>query len=51
MKISVLKVIGLVFLLAEELTKAAKDGQVTAEEGLAIIVKLCEALEIKFLNE
>jgi len=51
MKIGVLKVIGVVFLLAEELTKAAKDGEITAEEGLAIIAKLCESLDITFLKQ
>ncbi|SDO03920.1 hypothetical protein SAMN04488516_11726 [Desulfonauticus submarinus] len=47
MKIGFFSVLGLIGVLAEELTKAASDGKITASEGLHIVEKVCEQLGIK----
>jgi hypothetical protein len=51
MKIGFFKVLGLVGMLAEELTAAAVDGKITVDEALRIVGKICEALGIEFITE
>jgi hypothetical protein len=51
MKVSFFKVLGLVGMLAEELSAAAVDGKVTVDEALRIVGKICEALGIEFIAE
>ena len=46
-KVSFFSVLGLIGMLAEELTKAASDGKITASEGLKIMEKVCDQLGIK----
>jgi len=46
MHIGFFKVIGLIGLLANELTTAAMDGKITAREALSIMEKICAALGI-----
>ena len=46
MHIGFFKVLGLVGLLAQELTLAATDGKITAREALRIMEKVCDALGI-----
>jgi len=51
MKIGFFKVLGLVGMLAEELTAAAVDGKVTVKEALRIVERICDALGIEFVAE
>jgi len=46
MTIGFFKVIGLIGLLANELTAAAVDGKITAREAISIMEKICAALGI-----
>lgn len=48
MRISFFRVLGLIGLLAEELTKAAEDNRITVNEALHIIKRICETLGIDF---
>lgn len=47
MQINYFKVLGLVGLLASELTKAAEDGKITVDEAITIIGKLCAVLGLE----
>lgn len=47
-KIGYFKIIGLIGLLAEELTIAAEDGKITVSEAIRIVVKICETLNLDF---
>ena len=47
-KVGFFAVLGLVGLLADELTKAAEDGKITVSEGLKILKAICERLGIDF---
>ena len=51
MSINAFRVMGLVGLLATELSAAAADGKVTVKEGITIIEKVCGALGIDFDKE
>lgn len=51
MKVTFFKILGLVGLLAEELTKAAVDNKITAKEAINIIQMICTALGINFDTE
>jgi len=46
MKIGFFKIFGMIGMLAEELTKAAEDGKITADEALRIVEKICEEIGI-----
>ncbi len=48
MKIGFFKILGLVGLLAEELTKAASDNRITVDEAILIVRRICEQLGINF---
>lgn len=50
MQINYFKVLGLVGMLAGELTKAAEDGTITAAEGLSMAFKICTSLGLEFDN-
>jgi hypothetical protein len=45
------KVLGLVGLLAEELSVAAVDGKITVKEALRIVERICDSLRIEFVAE
>lgn len=51
MKVSFFKVLGLVGVLAEELSKAAMDGKITVKEALSIVEAICEQLGIELDKE
>jgi hypothetical protein len=51
MKVSFFRVLGLVGLLAEELSLAAVDGKITVDEALRIVKRICDALGIEFVAE
>jgi hypothetical protein len=51
MKIGFFKVLGLVGMLAEELSAAAADGKVTVKDALRIVERICDALGIEFIAE
>jgi transcription termination factor NusB len=44
-------VLGLVGLLAEELSAAAVDGKITVNEALRIVKRICDSLGIEFVAE
>ena len=46
MHIGFFKVLGLIGMLANELSAAAVDGKITAREAMAIMEKVCEQLGI-----
>lgn len=48
MEINYFKVLGLIGLLASELTIAARDGKITGTEGIKIISNICEGLGFTF---
>jgi hypothetical protein len=47
-KITIFSVLGLVGLLASELTACLDDGKVTLKEAMAIVEKICNQLGIEF---
>ena len=51
MKVGFFKILGLMGLLAEELSNAAIDGKITIKEAITIISKICEALGLDFDTE
>lgn len=51
MKFGIFKILGLMGLLAEELGAAASDGKISLREAVNIVIKICEALGIKFDDE
>lgn len=51
MKVSFFKVLGLIGVLAEELTAAAMDGKITVKEALRIVEVLCNQLGIEMDKE
>ena len=48
MKITWFKALGLIGLLASELTKVAEDGKITITEALTVVSKICLELGINF---
>lgn len=48
MKINYFKVIGMVGMLAEELSQIAEDGKVTIKEAVDLIERICEQLGLDF---
>jgi len=46
MKISFFSILGMIGMLAQELTKAASDGKITADEALRIVEKICEQIGV-----
>ncbi|MCP3923894.1 MAG: hypothetical protein GY714_15050 [Desulfobacterales bacterium] len=51
MGISTFKVIGMVGMLAEELSNIAADGKVTVQEAVGLVTKICEALGLDLDEE
>ena len=51
MKISYFKVIGMIGMLAEELSQIAEDGKINIKEALNLIEKICEQMGLDFDNE
>lgn len=51
MKIGFFQVIGLIGLLAKELSAAAEDGKITVNEALKIVSGICESLGLDFDQE
>ncbi len=51
MKINYFKVIGMVGMLAEELSKIAEDGKVTVNEAIGLVEKVCDNLGLDFDKE
>jgi hypothetical protein len=51
MNISYFKVIGMVGMLAEELSKIAEDGKVTVTEAFDLMKMVCERLGLDFDTE
>lgn len=48
MKINYFKVIGMIGMLAEELSRIAEDGKITIKEALDLIEKICDQLGLDF---
>lgn len=48
MKLNYFKVIGMVGMLAEELSKIAEDGKITIKEAVELVEKICEQLGLDF---
>ena len=51
MQIGFFKILGLIGLLAKELTEAAMDGKITVREAIHIVEAICEQLGIDFDKE
>ena len=48
MKINYFKVIGMIGMLAEELTRISEDGKITIKEAVDLVEKICEHLGLDF---
>ncbi|MCU0286290.1 MAG: hypothetical protein MUF15_07805 [Acidobacteria bacterium] len=48
MNINTFKVIGMVGMLAEELSLIAADGKVSVNEAIGLIKKICKSLDLDF---
>lgn len=51
MKINYFKVIGMIGMLAEELSQIAEDNKITINEALGLIEKICDQLGLDFDQE
>lgn len=49
-KVGFFRVLGMVGMLAEELSKAAEDGKLTADELLTIGAKIAQSLNIELID-